>query len=123
MSDNRGVSDSTTGNPRPDLDRPEPLKPTQVSIRRAPKLGVFLILGAMLGLIVTLFLTGLYPTEAGVGFATLFGYFALYGVPAGVVLGAIVGLIFDRISRRNAGTVTVQHEVVEGPPLEGELED
>lgn len=98
-------------------------EPTQVSIRRAPRLGVFLVLGAMLGLLATLILTSLYPVQNGLGFGTLFGYFSLFGVPAGTLVGALVGLVADRLSRRRARTVTVQRESVEGPPLEGELED
>jgi hypothetical protein len=31
------------------------------------------------------------------------------------VLGALVGLIIDRVSIARARTVTVEHEVVEGP--------
>lgn len=107
----------------PDADRIAASEPTQVSIRRAPRLGVFLVLGAMLGLLATLILTSLFPVQNGLGFGTLFGYFSLFGVPAGTLVGALVGLIADRLSRRRARTVTVQRESVEGPPLEGELED
>lgn len=115
------MNDSKPGSP--DLDRPEPHGSTQVSIRRAPRLGVFIGLGAILGVVVTLFVTGLYPVDPRVGFAALFGYFAVYLVPAGVVLGAVIGLIFDAVSRRQARVVAAEHESVESPPLEGELEN
>lgn len=85
----------------------------QVSIRRAPKLGVFLILGALVGAFVTLILTSLFPADPEVGFAASYAYFLLYGVPAGVVIGAIIGLAFDRRSVRKARTVTVEHEQVD----------
>lgn len=85
----------------------------QVTIRRAPKLGVFLVLGAAVGALVTLILTSLFPADPNVGFAATYAYFCLYGVPAGVVLGAIVGLAFDRRSVRKARTVTVEHEQVD----------
>jgi hypothetical protein len=85
----------------------------QVTIRRAPKLGVFLLLGALVGAFVTLILTSLFPADPNVGFAATYAYFCLYGVPAGVVLGAIVGLAFDRRSVRKARTVTVEHEQVD----------
>lgn len=116
------MNDSTTGD-QPDLERQAPRTPTRVTIRRAPRMGAFLFLGAALGLVVTLFLTGLYPADPNVGFAALFGYFALYGVPAGTVLGALVGLVLDRVSRRRTRTVDAERTDVESPPAEGELED
>ncbi|CAN5253639.1 hypothetical protein BH11ACT3_BH11ACT3_11920 [soil metagenome] len=90
--------------------------PTEVRIRRAPKLSVFLILGALAGMLATLILTSLFPADPSVGFAATFGYFLLYGVPAGLVLCAAVGLVLDRISLRRMRTVTVEREVVEAPP-------
>lgn len=93
----------------------------KVRIRRAPKLPVFLVLGAFVGFLVTLILTAQFKPDPHVGFVASFGYFLLYGIPAGVVLGAIVGLVLDRISVARARTVTVEHEVVGdvdevGPP-------
>lgn len=80
---------------------------------------MFLVMGGVLGLIVTFILTALFPADPLVGFGALFGYFLLYGIPAGVVLGAIVGLILDRRSRRRATSVAVEHEtVVEPEPLD-----
>lgn len=86
---------------------------SEVRIRRAPKLLVFLILGAALGAIATLILTSLYPADPAVGFGASFGYFLLYGVPAGLVLGAVVGLALDAISRRRARTVLAEREHVD----------
>lgn len=93
----------------------------QATIRRAPKLAVFLVAGGGLGAIVTFILTALYPVDEAVGFGALFGYFLLYGVPIGVVLGAVVGLILDRRSRRRQTTVRIEHEsVVEEAPADTE---
>jgi hypothetical protein len=89
-----------------------PDEPSEVRIRRAPKLGVFLILGALAGMLATLILTSLYPADPAVGFAATFGYFLLFGVPAGLVVGAAIGLILDRVSLRRVRTVTVEREVV-----------
>ena len=75
---------------------------TEVTIRRAPKYPIFLILGGALGSIVTLVLTMLQPADPNVGYAALFGYFLLYGLPAGVLLGALVAIVLDAISRRTA---------------------
>jgi hypothetical protein len=88
---------------------------SEVSIRRAPKVGVFLIFGAMLGALVTLVLTSLFPPDPAVGFVASYAYFCLYGIPAGVVLGGIVALVLDVVATRRARTVTVAHdEVSEG---------
>lgn len=94
----------------------------EVTIRRAPKLPVFLILGGALGAITTLILTSLRPADPAVGFAATLGYFLLFGIPAGVALGAAVGLILDRVSVARAKTVTVEREVVEGEAGEAPAE-
>ncbi|MFC5502168.1 hypothetical protein ACFPJ4_07945 [Lysinimonas soli] len=88
---------------------------TQVRVRRAPRLPVFLLLGAVVGAIVTLIVTGLAPADPKIGFAATYGYFCFYGVPAGVVLGAIVGLLLDRRSVRRSRIVAAEREQV-GPP-------
>ena len=85
----------------------------QVTVRRAPKIPAFIFLGAVVGVIVTLVLTSLFPADPSVGFGALFAYFALYGVTAGVVLGALVGIIIDRVSSRRAKTVSVEVTTVE----------
>ena len=88
---------------------------SEVRIRRAPKLGIFLLLGAVVGALVTLILTSLFPADPAIGFAASFGYFLLFGAPAGAALGAVIGLIIDRVSIARARTVTVEREVVDGP--------
>jgi hypothetical protein len=87
----------------------------QVRIRRAPKISVFLILGALVGFLGTLILTALQPVDPAVGFTALFGYFLIYGIPAGVVLGAIVAVIFDRVSSHTAKIVPAERVTVEEP--------
>lgn len=78
---------------------------SQVTVRRAPKIGVFLVFGGFVGMMVTLVLTSLFPADPNVGFIALFAYFSLFGIPAGVVLGALLALLLDRVSRRRAKTV------------------
>lgn len=83
----------------------EPETRTEVSIRRAPRFSAFLVVGALVGLIVTLGLVSLFPVDPAVGFGATFGYFVLYGVPAGALLGAIVAIVLDRSASRRAATV------------------
>ncbi|MGV8911734.1 MAG: hypothetical protein ACOH14_03880 [Rhodoglobus sp.] len=93
-----------------------------VKIRRAPKFGPFLIIGGGVGAIVTFILTMSFPVDPVVGFGALFGYFSLFGIPAGVAVGALVVLILDRASIRRARAATVEHETVEPEAYEGTLE-
>lgn len=94
----------------------------EVRIRRAPKFGPFLIIGGGVGAIVTFILTMSFPVDPVVGFGALFGYFSLFGIPAGIAVGALVALILDRISIRRSRAATVEHETVEPEAYEGTLE-
>jgi hypothetical protein len=96
--------------------QPDPA-PARVVIRRAPRLGTFLFLGGVVGAITTLVLTSLFPADPAVGFAASFGYFALFGIPAGVLLGALVGILLDAISLRRSRTVLVERDVVSDDPI------
>jgi hypothetical protein len=88
---------------------------SEVSIRRAPRVGVFLVLGAVLGAIVTLILTSLFKADPNVGFFASFAYFCLFGVPAGLLLGAVVAIVLDAVSLRRSRTVTVARDEVSDP--------
>lgn len=79
----------------------------RVRIRRAPKFSVFVVIGALLGVFVSLVLTASFPIDPAVGFGPTFGYFAIYGFVGGILVGCIVALIFDRVLRRGAKTVPV----------------
>jgi hypothetical protein len=91
---------------------------TPVRIRRAPKFGVFVVLGAIVGIIVSFVLTAGFPIDPTVGFAATFGYFAIYGLVGGVLLGCIVALIFDRILARRSRTVRVTVDLLKPAPDE-----
>lgn len=97
----------------------------QARVRRAPKYPAFMIVGGGIGAIVTFILTGLFPADPNVGFGALFAYFSLYGVSAGVVLGAIFAIVLDRVLARRSANVVLEREVVEPEPetLEGEIVD
>lgn len=88
---------------------------TEVSIRRAPKFPIFLILGGALGSTATLVLTMLQPADPTIGYTALFGYFLLYGLPAGVLLGALVAIVLDVISKRTAKRAVAEVTAVADP--------
>jgi fructose-specific phosphotransferase system IIC component len=94
--------------------------PTEVRIRRAPKYPTFLILGAAVGALVTLVVTALFPADPAVGFGALFGYFAIYGVPAGIVVGALAAIVLDRTSSRRARRIVMEHTTVDPLPADDE---
>lgn len=83
-----------------------------VRIRRAPKIGAFLVVGGLIGMLTTLVLTSLFPSDPNVGFIALFAYFCLFGIPAGVVLGALIALILDRISRRRTRNAVAELQTI-----------
>lgn len=87
----------------------------KATVRRAPKISAFMIVGGGLGAVATFILTALYPADPTVGFGALFAYFALFGIPAGVVLGGVLALILDRVSVRRSKTVDVAVESITDP--------
>jgi hypothetical protein len=99
------------------------ITPATVTVRRAPKFGVFMIVGGVLGVLVTLVLTAMFPVDPSVGFLALFAYFALFGLVIGVVIGGLIALVLDRAGRRRARSAPAEHTTVEAAPVTGELED
>lgn len=88
-------------------------------VRRAPKYGVFLTAGALLGVLVALILTFATGeettsplTEVTYSSTQVFGFLALAGIAVGLVVGGAVALLFDRASRRRARTVSLDHETI-----------
>ena len=90
----------------------------RVRIRRAPKFSVFLVLGVLVGVFVSLILTASFPIDPTVGFGATFGYFAIYGFVGGLLLGSIVALIFDRVLSRGSKTVRVTVDSLQVPDQE-----
>lgn len=76
-----------------------------VTIRRAPRFSAFIVVGALIGFLVTLVLTSLFETDPEVGFAASLGYFSLYGISVGGLIGALIALAFDRRSSRHTTEV------------------
>jgi len=85
-------------------------------VRRAPKVVVFLVLGAALGVLVALILTYAFDknTSAATGVtysaSNVFGFLAVICGTLGLLLGGLVAVILERISIRRARQVTVTRE-------------
>lgn len=120
---------------RPD-ERPAPApnavsSADEVTIRRAPKFGVFIVGGAVLGFVATLIVVSLTMNidrgdqQETASFGSLVGYFSLWGVTIGAFIGAVVAVVLDRVFSRRSARLTAERVEVELPPetVDGEIED
>lgn len=78
-------------------------------MRRAPRYYRFIILGLLLGAVVTLGVTWMFPEQPDFGRWQVAGLLALFVVPVGAAVGALVALLIDAASRRRARVVEVEH--------------
>lgn len=89
---------------------------TTVQVRRAPKLSAFMTVGGLIGFLVVLIITPLFPADPLVGLPALIGYFSIFGVTGGVLIGAILGIALDRRSQKHVRTVQAERQSVEAAP-------
>jgi len=92
----------------------------EVTVRRAPKVPVFLIMGAALGVVVSLIVTSLFPFDSGEGVAQTYGYISLWGFTIGGAVGCVVAIIAERVTSRGAKRVQVERERLEVPVAESD---
>ena len=140
MGDNGRVSDTDRPEDRPAAPAPSAATPApapnavssadEVTIRRAPKFGVFILGGAVLGFLATLVVvTATMDIDRGdkqdASFGTLVGYFSLWGVTLGALVGAIAAIVLDRVLARRAARLTAERVEVEPAEetVEGEVDD
>jgi len=79
---------------------------SRVRIRRAPRYSAFIALGALVGALAALIASLLSPPAEDLNLGQVFGYLLLFGLPLGAMLGALVALLFDGLSRRRERTAT-----------------
>jgi len=109
VRDNGGMSQTE---PSADPAGEETAGVQEATVRRAPRFAAFIVVGALVGFIVTAAVTMQFPADPAVGMIALVAYFSLFGVSAGAALGALLALILDRRSRRRERRVRVEHAVV-----------
>jgi len=101
----------------------------KAQLRRAPRYGVFLAAGAVLGILVAVILTFAFGSGedttdvspfTGLTYTTsqVFGFVALACIPIGLALGGVVALILDRTVGRRSREVTIDHERHVEPPAQ-----
>lgn len=102
-----------------DMTADETPETTLARVHRRPRYGVFLGLGALLGVIAALVLTltgavGERSMFTGAQYSTsqVFGFVLIYAVPIGIAVGGLVALVIERLSARRERVVRVQHEQI-----------
>ncbi|MGO4785663.1 hypothetical protein [Cryobacterium sp. W22_MBD10_FK3] len=93
---------------------PIPVEPTEtvvseetVVVRRSPRYVSFMIVGAVVGAILALLLTVLYPRNTEFDPTQVFGFLLLGGIAIGVAVSCLVAIVLDRFVGRSATTVVV----------------
>jgi hypothetical protein len=81
-----------------------------VRVRRSPRYGRFIALGAGLGAIVALILTFAFPENGEFDRGQVFGFLLLGLGVLGVAFGAGVALVFDRVLSNKSGLAIAEHE-------------
>ncbi|GAA2751078.1 hypothetical protein [Amnibacterium kyonggiense] len=79
-----------------------------VRVRRSPKIGTFLLIGAVLGVLVAVVAVNVTPADATISTPQAVGFLALLLAPLGAALGAVVALVVDRVSERGARIVEAE---------------
>jgi hypothetical protein len=87
-------------------------------VHKSPRIGVFLLVGAVLGVIAALILTFAFQGSAdqsantGLIYTTgqVFGFLLLVCLAVGVALGGVVAIILDRTLTRRGHDVSVDRE-------------
>jgi hypothetical protein len=102
---------SAAGTPESTPEQAPAPERRRVTVRRAPKYVPFLILGGLLGVAAAAIVAYGLPANNSYDPNTVFGFFMVLCSAGGVMLGAVVALLLDRLSVRRA-----QNAVVESVP-------
>ncbi|WP_368498449.1 hypothetical protein [Herbiconiux sp. A18JL235] len=89
-----------------------------VTVRRAPRYYRFMAVGLIVGVIITVVATYSFPQQEDEEFSQLqvLGFTGIFVVAICVALGALVAIVLDRVSRRRARTVAMEHVVERDAP-------
>ncbi|QTX05799.1 hypothetical protein [Agromyces archimandritae] len=82
----------------------------EVVVRKAPRVGVFLVLGVAVGVLAALVLTFAFPENAEFDRGQVFGFLLLGCGAVGAALGGLVAVVLDRTSTKRARTVIAEHD-------------
>ncbi|MGN6743730.1 MAG: potassium transporter Trk [Amnibacterium sp.] len=71
-------------------------------MRRSPKVGVFLALGAVAGALAAVIITLATPQDGRYPIGQVLGFLLLLLVPVGAVLGGLLAVVLDAVATRRA---------------------
>jgi hypothetical protein len=77
-------------------------------MRRAPRARSFVLIGITVGVVAVLAVSSLFPADPALGAGLVSGYFLLWGVTVGLVVGLLAWLAADRMSKRRAKEVIAE---------------
>ena len=86
----------------------QPPERRQVTIRRAPKFGPFMVLGALIGFLAALIVAYTGPADPTLTRESVLGFFTVVFAIPGLLIGALLTLLLDRISVRRMKQATAE---------------
>ena len=98
----------------------------EVRVRRSPKYGVFLAIGAVLGAVVAWVVGSLMPPGVDVegrpvDTTPVIGLAIVGGFVVGAGIGGVVALLVDRSLRKRTRTMVAEHVHEQAPPVEAQM--
>lgn len=94
----------------------------QVRVRRSPKIGVFLALGAVVGALLAVLAVSVTPADATIPTTQAMGFLILLLAPVGALIAGVIALVIDRTSERNARTVQAERIPSQDRPVADPLD-
>ena len=85
----------------------------EVQIRRSPKYGTFMALGAGVGVVIGVILGVSQPAIGDYSIGQIIGLLSLALGAVGLAIGAAVALLLDRILSKRVETVEAKHTTVD----------
>jgi hypothetical protein len=80
----------------------------RVRVRRSPKVGVFLLLGAVVGALAAAVAVSVTPADESMSAAQAIGFLIVLLAPLGALLGGVVALVLDAVLERRGRTVDAE---------------
>lgn len=109
-----------TSEQRPPVEHIDHEASVDVTVRRSPRYGRFLLIGAIVGVVVALILTTVFGPSADAeataaktfSFGQVFGFMALVCIAVGGLLSGLLALLLDRTLGRRTRTYLAEHDTV-----------
>jgi hypothetical protein len=80
----------------------------QVRVRRSPKIGVFLLVGAVVGALIAVVAGNVTPPDATIPAPQAIGFLVLLLAPVGAAVSGAIALLIDRSAERRSKIVDAE---------------